>query len=188
MTAKLYEALAAAQLEMGAAIKDSQNPQFRSRYADLASVWEAWRQVGPKNGLSIIQRVQDAGERTGVLIETILAHSSGETLSTTAFFPLGAKQDAQAYGSAITYGRRYCMAAMVGIVQDDDDGNAASAPTGKDPVVMMKEKADQLRAKGDVEGMRALANTDVVASHQRLAEYLQKSIDAVKAAKKEQQK
>lgn len=116
--------LALAQAELEMATKDKRNTHFGSKYADLASVWEAWRSVGPKNGFSVVQLVKDAGDRQGVLIETVLLHKAGASMTTTAFFPAN-KNDAQGFGSAITYGRRYCLAAMAGVCPDDDDGEAA---------------------------------------------------------------
>lgn len=122
----LYAALAAAQAEIGTASKNKKNAFFQgSKYADLASVWEAWQEVGPKNGLAVIQLVKDAGERQGVILETILTHKDGGTISAVAFFPAD-KNSAQAYGSALTYARRYALSALVGVAPDDDDGNAAS--------------------------------------------------------------
>lgn len=119
------EALALAQAELEGATKDAKNPHFRSNYATLASVWEAWQNVGPKHGFSILQLVRDAGERQGIQLETILLHKSGASERSVSFWP-AVKQDAQGYGSALTYARRYTLAAMVGVCPEDDDGNAAA--------------------------------------------------------------
>lgn len=121
---ELMTALCKAQGAMAAAKKDSTNPHFKSSYADLASVWEACRAPLTDNGLSIIQVVTDDGGR----LSTRLCHSSGEWVQ--GFVPVKPmKQDMQAFGSALTYARRYGLMAMVGIApDDDDDGNAASAP------------------------------------------------------------
>jgi len=122
---ELAMALAKAQAEIGAAAKSSVNPHFKSKYADLSEVWDAWQKVGPKHGLSIAQTVKllDGGQQALV---TTLLHVSGESL-TSEMLLTPSKNDMQGIGSAITYARRYCMAALVGIVQDDDDGNAASS-------------------------------------------------------------
>lgn len=128
--AHLAEALAAAQAQMGGAIKGSVNPHFRSRYADLASIWEAIRGPLSAHGLSVLQPVTADGPR--VTVTTILLHASGEYLGQA--LTLTATQDTpQALGSATTYGRRYGLA-MVGIAPEDDDGEAASTPTAA-PVV-----------------------------------------------------
>lgn len=118
------KALAKLQAEIGAAHKSSTNPHFKSKYADLSEVWETWREVGPKHGFSLMQSTKTLDNGTPALV-TILLHESGDMV--TGEYPLiPSKQDPQGYGSAMTYARRYCLAAMVGIVQDDDDGNVAS--------------------------------------------------------------
>jgi len=121
----LAAALAKAQGEMAGAQKDSVNPHFKARYASLAAVWDACRAALSKNALSVLQPVRADGAR--VTVTTILAHDSGEWISeeltVTAQSPTP-----QGVGSAITYGRRYGLASMVGIAPDDDDGAAASEP------------------------------------------------------------
>jgi hypothetical protein len=126
-TPKLNEALAKAQAKLTGAKKDSENPHFRSKYADLASVWEAWQKVGPEHGLSITQTVR-LNEQGTVLLVTTLRHTSGECVG-SEFPVLPTKADMQGYGSALTYARRYCLAAMVGVAPEDDDGEAAVGRT-----------------------------------------------------------
>ena len=124
---EIAKALSKVQGQLKPALKDSQNPFFRSTYADLNSVWDACRDLLSTNGLAVAQVNLPA--ESGVIIETILMHESGEYLSGELYLPL-AKHDPQGVGSAITYGRRYALAAMIGIVSDvDDDGNHASQPT-----------------------------------------------------------
>lgn len=126
--AKLAEALAKAQGAMAAAKKDSTNPHFKSRYADLAAVWEAIRAPLAENGLSVLQRVSTSQE--GVTVETMLLHASGEWVQDRCWMPV-AQQTPQGFGSAITYARRYSLSALVGVAADeDDDGNAASTGGG----------------------------------------------------------
>lgn len=122
--ADLYVALSKAQAEMGGAKKDSINPFFKSKYADLESVWGACRGPLTKHGLSVIQTTKVSPE--GVLcVITTLAHSSGQSVS--GEFPLiGHKLDPQGIGSAVSYARRYALAAIVGVYQTDDDGNSAT--------------------------------------------------------------
>ena len=132
--AALAAALAKAQGEIDTAKKDANNPHFKTKYADLASVWDACRGALSKNSVAVVQApgTDDSG---AVTMTTTLAHSSGEWMSSTmACKP--AKQDAQAIGSVITYLRRYALASMVGVAPEEDDGNAASgrgdmAPTGR---------------------------------------------------------
>lgn len=123
--ATIHEALARLQGEVRAALKDSMNPHFKSKYADLSAVWEACRAPLTKNGLSVVQTTDfDAND---VWLVTTLYHSSGASIS--GRYPLRpVKNDPQGYGSALTYARRYTLAALVGVVADeDDDGNRASA-------------------------------------------------------------
>jgi hypothetical protein len=119
-------ALVKAQAEIKAALKDSTNPHFRSKYADLSSVVEAVKGPLLKNGICFLQGVHDAVD--GVAVETMLLHTSGEWISSTLRIP-AVKQDAQGYGSACTYGRRYGLQSMCGVPAEDDDGNAATAST-----------------------------------------------------------
>jgi hypothetical protein len=110
-----------AQAEMGGASKDSANPFFKSKYADLGSVVHAVKEPFANNGLSYVQfPIEDAG-RIGV--ETILMHESGEWMSNSFTVALS-KQDAQQAGSALTYCRRYALQAVAGTPSEDDDGNA----------------------------------------------------------------
>jgi hypothetical protein len=119
----LFAALAKAQGEIKNAAKDSQNPHFKSRYADLASVVEACRSPLAKNGIAVVQVPHNEGDSIGVT--TVLGHSSGQWISgRIAVKP--AKWDAQGVGSVTTYLRRYGLAAMAGVAPaDDDDGEAA---------------------------------------------------------------
>lgn len=123
---ELATALAAAQAEVENASKNSNNPHFRSKYADLAEVINTVRPVFSKHGLSVTQWPSFADGVASV--ETLLAHKSGEWLSSTASAPVS-KQDAQGVGSAITYLRRYSLAAVAGVAQEDDDGNASIGKT-----------------------------------------------------------
>jgi hypothetical protein len=123
---ELAKALAKAQGQIKPAVKDSENPHFRSKYADLSSVWEACRKPLTDNGLSVVQMPVDAPTPGSVALTTLLLHISGEFISSTVSAPL-TKQDAQGIGSALTYLRRYALSAIIGVVaDDDDDGNAAS--------------------------------------------------------------
>jgi hypothetical protein len=120
---ELATALSKAQAAMKGAAKDSENPHFRSKYADLSSVWEACREALTANGLSVVQAPRAI--EAGIEVETMLMHTSGEWISETLALPVQ-KADAQGFGSALTYCRRYGLSAMVGIAPEDDDGNAAA--------------------------------------------------------------
>ena len=121
---ELAAALAKAQGEMSAASKDSANPFFKSKYADLSSVWEACRLPLSKNGLSVSQPLGLVGE-TGekMALTTLLMHSSGQWVASTMVLPSCPKP--QELGSVITYYRRYALAALVGVYQADDDAELA---------------------------------------------------------------
>ena len=136
--ANLAKSLSIVQGKLTHAKKDSANPFFKSKYADLESVWDACRDLLASNGLSVSQFPGTYSELDkSMSLTTILAHESGEWISQEMSVPVS-KVDAQGAGSAITYMRRYALAAVVGVVQADDDGNAASNPV-KQAVVKPKE-------------------------------------------------
>lgn len=159
---ELSAALVKAQASIGVAIKDSVNPHFKSKYADLGAVWAACRKPLNDNGLSVVQMPVDAGEPGRVALETILVHVSGEYISSTVSTRL-MKDDAQGVGSAITYLRRYALAAFVGIVADeDDDGNAASAPAKPAaPRAVEPPPFDQGRAIKALEALPGATESDI---------------------------
>ena len=121
--ASLAAALVSAQAEIENASKNAKNDHFRNRYADLAEVLNTVRPVFAKNGIAIIQSPTLDGNV--VSVETMLMHSSGEWISDSCSTPVS-KNDAQGIGSAITYMRRYSLAAFAGVAQEDDDGNGAT--------------------------------------------------------------
>lgn len=135
---KLAVALHKAQGQIKAAIKDATNPHFRSRYADLSSIVEAVKAPLLAEGIVFLQGIED-GEN-GVAVETMLLHTSGEWMSSVLKIP-ASKQDAQGYGSAITYGRRYGLQSMCGVPAEDDDGNAATASAATSGVIKPTEGA-----------------------------------------------
>jgi hypothetical protein len=144
---ELAGALAKAQAMLKPAVKDSMNPHFKNRYADLESVWDACREPLTKNGLSVTQLPIQTGDGRTVL-RTMLIHVSGQYL--TSELPLNpVKNDPQGLGSALSYMRRYALAAMVGVVQTDDDGNEASTPAepARKPVAAVKPQAQAQAAK-----------------------------------------
>jgi ERF superfamily len=123
--AGLAAALAKAQGAMTHASKDATNPHFKNRYADLAAVWAAIREPLAANGLSVVQTVTQTDGTVGV--RSLLLHASGEWIASDLQMPVPQKTP-QGYGSALTYARRYSLAALVGIAQDDDDGEAGTRP------------------------------------------------------------
>lgn len=137
MTEKtLSQALVAAQKAFGPALKTANNPHFKSRYADLAAVVEAVIDGLNDNGIYLFQRTIEC--ETGVKIETIFIHESGEERSMGIVHMPVQRNDAQAYGSALTYARRYSLMAACGVAPEDDDGNQATAK----PAPQVKKTAD----------------------------------------------
>ena len=154
----LATALAKAQGEIENAAKSSANPHFKSKYADLAEILNTVRPVFSGHGLSVTQLPSYADGIASV--ETVLMHSSGQWISSVASAPVG-KQDAQGVGSCLTYLRRYSLAAVAGIAQEDDDANSAvgHAPR-KDPMEEAAKAAaiKAVRAVTESEALTALWN------------------------------
>ena len=147
-----------AQKEFGPALKSSTNPYFTSKYADLATCVEAVIDALNNNGIALIQKCHESD--TGVNVETLLLHESGESLSCGVLHVPASKQDPQGYGSALTYARRYSLMAACGIAPEDDDGNAASRTARNPldsipklagvPIPSPKEKVDIQAIKEDI--------------------------------------
>jgi len=120
----IASALVRAQRGFAPALKTSTNPHFRSKYVDLAGCVEAVVDALNAAGIALIQRTSE--DSTGVTVETVFVHESGEMLECGKLHVPASKQDPQGYGSALTYARRYSLMAACGIAPEDDDGNAAS--------------------------------------------------------------
>lgn len=158
---KLASALSAAQAEIGNAAADSSNPHFNSKYADLASIRAAAAPIY-KHGLSVVQQVISQGpDQIG--LRTVLLHSSGEWLASKAFLK-PERPGPQAAGSAITYLRRYMLAALLGIAQEDDDANGAEpqprgrrAPRPQAPPAAAREPGEDDGEEDPVVRVRSLS-------------------------------
>lgn len=125
----LASAMAKAFAAIEGATKSANNPHFKSKYADLTSVIEAIKPALVANGLFFTQSPRPNDK--GVEIETILHHASGEVFSLGSLFVPADKNNAQAFGSALTYARRYALVTAFGVPVEDDDGNAAAAAPPK---------------------------------------------------------
>jgi len=124
----LATALHKAQGQIKHAVKDAANPFFRSKYADLVSVWDAMRDAFQANGLSVSQMPDMDGDKP--VLVSILLHNSGEFIESRILLnPV--KNDPQGIGSCISYYRRYALQAIAGVCPDDDDGEAAQGRTSK---------------------------------------------------------
>jgi hypothetical protein len=129
--AAIAAALAKAQAQLKNPVFDSKNPHFKNSYASLASVRDTVTPVLAAHGIAVLQLLGKSD--VGVSCETVLTHESGEWISSTIELP-ATKQDAQGYGSACTYARRYALMAIVNVVgDDDDDANEASRPSPTRP-------------------------------------------------------
>ena len=117
-------ALVKAQKEFGPALKTSTNPHFRSRYADLSACIEAVIDALNNNGIYLMQLTDE--HDGGVKVSTTFIHESGEQLTGGTLFMPATKHDAQGFGSALSYARRYSLMAACGIAPEDDDGNQAT--------------------------------------------------------------
>lgn len=160
---KLAEALAKAQGAMEGAKKDRLNPHFKSSYADLASVWDACREPLSQNGLAVTQQV--TSDANGVTVVSTLLHSSGEYLRDRCWLPV-AQKTPQGYGSTITYARRYSLAALVGVAQEDDDGEAGTRGNGSIRAVRAPAQESAKTAKaptqsGAVKAAGGITNSDM---------------------------
>ncbi len=166
---KLADALAKAQGQITNASRDKENPFFKSKYADLASVWAACREPLSMNGLSVVQttEVSDA-----VILTTRLLHASGEWIS-GELSVLPSKKDPQGIGSAITYLRRYGLAAIVGVATEDDDAESAtvhSAPAGLKAVTVTHPPASETyHGITNAQAQRIFALGDARATELRIA-------------------
>jgi hypothetical protein len=147
----LATALVKAQKAFGPALKTSTNPHFKSRYADLAACVEAVIDALNNNGIALIQKNYDC--TNGVMIETMFVHESGEMLECGILHVPANKQDAQGYGSALTYARRYSLMAACGIAPEDDDGNTAVRKTTVDENALIDHLA-AIEASTDQDGLK----------------------------------
>lgn len=179
---ELYTAIIKAQSKIRVAIKDSTNPHFRSKYADLASVWDAVRDALHSNGLAVVQlsRIHESG--APVLITRII-HTSGQHIE--GEYPLVCKDptDPQKLVAATTYARRASLSAALGVIADDDDGNtAASAPKEAPQPKTMKEvfEAFGVRYPEQVEALFGKSVNDFTAEDKSKAREL---VNQLKAGK-----
>lgn len=121
---QISKALLDAQKEMGTALKDSSNPFFKSKYADLNSIREACMPSLNKYGIVVLQPTSFVDGKN--FIKTILLHESGESMESLTEIVYNKQNDAQSQGSGITYARRYGLQSFVNVGAEDDDGNSAS--------------------------------------------------------------
>jgi len=151
----IYAAFVKAQSGFAPALKTSTNPHFRSKYVQLSGCIEAVVDALNAAGIGLIQRTSE--DSAGVTVETIFVHESGEMMECGKLHVPASKQDAQGYGSALTYARRYSLMAACGIAPEDDDGNGAR-----------KAKEDEEKAKAEAKTPApkvSATKTDLVPPH-----------------------
>jgi len=134
------------------ALKEKTNPAFRSKYADLGACLEAVNDALLDNGIAVYQETSE--DATGVTVETVFLHESGEAMRCGKLHVPASKQDPQGYGSALTYARRYSLMTACGIAPEDDDGNAGSRNPTPDVAAILRgisasATLDVLRANYD---------------------------------------
>jgi hypothetical protein len=129
-----------AQRNFAPALKKADNPYFGSKYADLAVCIEAVIDALHDNGIALIQHTDQSDK--GVIVSTVFMHESGEHMETGSIFVPAAQNSPQAFGSALTYARRYSLMTACGIAPEDDDGNAASKPQA--PVILKADVSAEL--------------------------------------------
>jgi hypothetical protein len=150
-TKELDDAMATTQARMKPALKESTNPAYRSRYADLASVWAAWQAEAPQNGLAAWFDVTTVD--SGIAVTTLITHKTGQFREFGPLVVPLAKHDAHGVGSAITYGKRFGFSAAVAIMADeDDDGNAAVGKAVAPPAPRIPRSAPKTLANAPVGG------------------------------------
>lgn len=143
---ELLAAFVKAQAQIEKATKDKANPHFRSKYADLGNVIDAIKPALEKHGLGFIQKFHD--DEKAIKVETVIFHESGEEYSCGILSIPVTKHDAQGFGSACTYARRYSLQAAFGVAPEDDDGNAAAKADPKKQTITPTDGAlDNLDAK-----------------------------------------
>jgi len=136
-TAKVYAALIAAQAEMPAIHRDRENSHFRNRYATLDAITDTVRPVLARHGLAVVSGVtaphtSEAGTLLAIGVATRLIHTSGEWIESAVVLPI-AKNDPQGAGSAVTYGRRYSLSALLSLATDDDDDGESAVGRDRPP-------------------------------------------------------
>jgi hypothetical protein len=164
---QIATALVKAQKAFGPALKTATNPHFRSRYADLSACVEAVIDALNDNGIAMIQKCYDCN--TGIMVETVFIHESGEMLECGILQVPASKQDPQGYGSALTYDRRYSLMAACGIAPEDDSNLMA------DHITAIQDATDEATLKAAYQAAYKACGTDA---------NWQKKIIAVKDEKK----
>lgn len=154
------------------ALKSSTNPHFKSKYADLAACLEAVDDSFLANGIVMYQ--ETSLDESGVTVETVLLHESGQSLRGGKLHVPASKQDPQGYGSALSYARRYSLMAACGIAPEDDDGNAATTAYKAQPE---KKSTTRPATPGNGEGLPEASKMKVAQAVGEVQSLMQKGMD-----------
>lgn len=170
----LAAAFVKAKRAFGPALKDKTNPAFRSKYADLGACIDAVESALLDNGIAFLQDTFE--DSTGVTVETVFMHESGEERRCGKLHVPASKQDPQGYGSALTYARRYSLMAACGIAAEDDDGNAASKPRTPAKAEPAQDLSPKARAQRITAGVN---NGDAAGAAEYLSTLAQAELDGI---------
>jgi hypothetical protein len=170
---KISAAFVKAQKEFSPALKCSTNPHFKSKYADLSCCVEAVIDALNNNGIALIQTTQKPQEGVhGIIVKTMFLHESGGTIECGELFIPSVKPDAQGYGSALTYARRYSLLAACGIAPEDDDGNESCKQPQEKPKVKTSNESKTTNASEQSDYAKILeAQYRLATSKEDLREY-----------------
>ena len=191
---ELAAALSKAQGEVENAKKTTANPFFKSKYADLATIWDVIRETFAKHGLSVLQLPCEAPDGKIGLVTHVL-HSSGQSITERFFVGLKDASNPQQVGSALTYMKRYALLGVAGIAAEDDDAEAAvgrkavakPGPTAAELAAIVTETMDKLAAANDQDARQLYATVRNSAMQQPAKdELLLRMAASIQARKKEQ--
>ncbi|MGB9979406.1 ERF family protein [Methanobacterium sp.] len=184
MSKEIIKALVKVQKQLQNPSNTATNPFFRSKYAPLPDILKQVRPILSENGIVLLQ---DTGSCDGnVFIRTELIHTSGEKITSAKLILKPDKDTAQGIGSAITYGRRYQLTALLGISSEDDDGQEASKSTGKaqpkEDIPEDKEACGWIKAlELELKNKKWVINDKAILSRAEFHEYSKEQIERIKA-------
>lgn len=168
-----------AQAEIEKASKDKENPHFRSKYADLGAVVDAIKPALEKHGLAFLQKFHH--DDNGIAVETIIIHESGETMSNGVLRVPATKKDAQGFGSACTYARRYSLQAAFGVAPEDDDGNAASHQKEVPGIADMPTLISSIKNAQGMDALKGIFQQAWQTANEKQRQVIKRNYDARKA-------
>ena len=171
----LAVAFVKAQAEIEKAAKDKSNPHFRSKYADLGNVIDAIKPALEQHGLAFFQKFHQCNN--GIAIETIIIHTSGESMSNGILTIPADRGNAQGFGSACTYARRYSLQAAFGVAPEDDDGNAASRNSKQELKVDYKAERQQNLKSALADVSKAATEEDINSLYRRALKFFGKGTE-----------